>query len=173
MSARPSALFLVLALCGASAAEVITPLPELFAHKAKYDGKYSCVLGKTSFLFKKAASRNGNPYFTIWINDGDSKIKVFGFGVPKAFAEGDAIEACGKYEQVKKISNRVFYDEFTADVIITGAAMRSGLVDIDAAGRFALKGAAARSELVQLTTNKFVRAGAAPAVPAAPSVPSK
>jgi hypothetical protein len=156
---------LVMALCGSAAAEEITPLSVLFAHKAKYEGKFACVLGKTSYLFAKPASRNGNPYFTVWINDGDFKIKVFGFGSPKAFVAGDEIEACGKYEQVKKISNRIFYDEFTANVIMKGAAMRSGLVDIGPDGRFALKVTVAHSDLVQVTTNMLRKASPASTSP--------
>jgi hypothetical protein len=155
-------LVLVAALCGPAAAEEITPLPALLAQKAKYDGKFSCILGKTSFVFKKAASRNGNPYFTVWISEGEAKIKVFGFGAPKVFVEGDEIEACGRFDQVKKVSNRVFYDEFTANVIMAGAAMRSGLVDLGAGTRFALKGAAARSDLVQITTNNYRAAKSPP-----------
>lgn len=167
MSSRLSRLVLVAALCGSAAAEEITPLPFLFAHKAELDGKSACVQGKTSFLFTKAASRNGNPYFSVWIADGDSKIKVFGFGVPKVFAAGDVIEACGRYDQVKKVSSRIFYDEFTSNVIMTGAAMRSGLVVLGPSGGLALKGAAARSPLVQLTSSRFLRRGAA-ALPAKP-----
>jgi hypothetical protein len=148
---------------GAAAAEEITPLPLLFARKAAFDGKFACILGKTSVLSTKAASRNGNPYFTVWLSDGDSKIKVFGFGAPKVFAVGDEIEACGKYQQIKKISNRIFYDEFTSNVIIAGAAIRSGLVAISPSGAFALKAEAAHSGLVQITTNQFVRAPATPA----------
>ncbi len=127
-------------------------------------------MGKTSLLSTKAASRNGNAYFTIWLSEGDDKIKVFGFGVPKVFAAGDVIEACGKYEQVKKISNRIFYDEFTSNVIMKGPAMRSGLVDIRPDGSFALKAAVEHSDLVQLTTNRFVRASA---VSPASSPPAK
>jgi hypothetical protein len=150
-------LVLLLALGRPAAAETITPLSALFARKSDFSGKTICIQGKTSVLSTKAASRNGNPYFTVWIENGESRIKVFGFGAPKVFAVGDVIEACGRYDQVKKVSNRVFYDEFTSNAIMAGAAMRSGLADVSADGRLALKAAAARSELVQITTNQFQR----------------
>lgn len=158
-------LFFVLAFVAAAYAEEITPVADLLAQHVRFDGKFACVQGKTSVLFKKAASRQGNPYFTFWIGEGASKIKVFGFGVPKVFAEGDEVEACGRFDKEKHISSRVFYDELSANVILKGAAMRSGLVDISG-GRFAVKGASAHPGLVQLTTNLLKPAAPAKAPPA-------
>ncbi|MCX5789033.1 MAG: hypothetical protein NTX64_11085 [Elusimicrobia bacterium] len=134
----------VAALClalsaGRLAAEEVTPLPAVFKAKKAYDGRTICIQGKTTSLFQKY-SRHGHHYFTVWVSDGGEKIKVFGCGFP-TFSEGDAIEACGRYQETKTRSGRIFYDEFTANAILKGAAMHAGKVTLTPAGLQAGPGA--------------------------------
>ena len=123
---------LLVALVPPLAAEEVTPLPEVFKAKKAYDGRTICIQGKSFSLFQKY-SRHGHHYFTVWLGDGGEKIKVFGFGFP-AFTEGETVEACGRYQQTKTRSGRIFYDEFTANAILKGAAMHAGKVKLTAAG---------------------------------------
>ena len=125
-------LSVLMLLAGPLAAEEITSLQALFKTKKAHDGKYLCIQGRTATLFQKYSHR-GNHYYTVWINQGADKIKVFGFGFP-AFAEGEIIEACGRYQEIKKVSGRIFYDEFTASAILKGPAMHSGRVKITPKG---------------------------------------
>ena len=114
----------------------VTPLSAIFKDKKRYEGKPVCIAGPTETLFEKY-SRKGNHYFTVWLNEGEFRIKVFCFGFPK-FKEGDEIEACGQYLMEKWQSGRVFHDELTAKVILTGASMRSSRVAISSMGVVAL-----------------------------------
>ncbi|MBI5245074.1 MAG: hypothetical protein HY922_15530 [Elusimicrobia bacterium] len=120
-----------------SAAEEVVTVAELLKNKKAYDGRNLCVSGKTSTLFQKY-SRKGNHYYSVWVSEGKWKIKVFSFGFP-SFKEGDVIEACGLFLREKWVSGRVFYDEFSAQVILTGSAMRSGRVEVSSAGVVAVE----------------------------------
>lgn len=98
------------------AAEQLTPIGVLLKNKKAYDRKFCCIAGKTATLFTKV-SRHANPYFTVWLFDGNDKIKVFAFGKPP-FSEGERIEACGVFAIQHEVSTRVFYDELSAKVIL-------------------------------------------------------
>jgi len=110
----------------------VTPLSAIFKDKKRYEGKPVCIAGPTETLFEKY-SRKGNHYFTVWLNEGEFRIKVFCFGFPK-FKEGDEIEACGWYQAEKRVSGRIFFDEFTAEAVLSGKAMRSGRVELTPRG---------------------------------------
>ncbi|MBI3553199.1 MAG: hypothetical protein HY077_11940 [Elusimicrobia bacterium] len=119
-------LLILLALAAASSAEEITPVAAILKDKKSYDRRFSCVAGKSSVLFTKV-SRNKHAYFTVWIADGDAKLKVFGYGKPQ-FLEGERIEACGVFSVEHQHSGRVFYDEMSAKVILREGEIGKGRV---------------------------------------------
>jgi hypothetical protein len=114
------------------AAEVITPLATLIKNKKTYDKKWLCVADKTSTLFTKV-SHNAHPYFTVWLGDGDNRIKVFAYGKPP-FVEGDRIEACGMFTQEKHHGSRIFFDEISAQVILRDKAIGADQVILSSTG---------------------------------------
>ena len=120
-----------------SAVEPITPVAELLAGKKRHDGKLLCARGAASVLFRKT-SRKGNAYFTFWLNEGGSRVKVHSFGVPD-FAEGEEVEACGRFAVEKHVSGRVFYDELSAQSILKGEAIGAGYVELTPAGVLPVK----------------------------------
>jgi hypothetical protein len=113
---------------GSLAAEEITPIASLLKNKAAFDRKFCCVAGKTSTLFTKV-SRHAHPYFTIWVSEGEDKVKVFGYGKPP-FVEGEKIEACGVFSQEYHHSSRIFYDQISAKVILRGDEIGKGKVEL-------------------------------------------
>ncbi|HAH06412.1 MAG TPA: hypothetical protein DCM05_07785 [Elusimicrobia bacterium] len=123
-------------LAFSAAAEEVLSISALLKDRKGHNGKNVCIAGKTSVLFEKF-SRKGNHYYSVWVDDGSGKIKVFSFGYP-SFKQGDEIEACGQYLMEKWQSGRVFHDELTAKVILTGASMRSSRVAISSMGVVAL-----------------------------------
>ena len=128
---RPVLSLLVLSVVAASSrAEEITPIAALLKNKKAYDRKFSCIAGKTATLFTKV-SHHARPYFTIWVGEGEGKLKVFGYGKPP-FTEGEKIEACGIFTIEKHHSGRIFYDEFDAKTILRGDAIGAGRVILTA-----------------------------------------
>jgi hypothetical protein len=119
---------ILLALAVGARAEEITPIAALLKNKAAFNRKFCCVAAKTSTLFTKV-SRKAHPYFTIWLNEGDDKVKVFGYGKPP-FVEGEKIEACGAFTQEYHHSGRIFYDQVSAKVILRGDEIGKGKVEL-------------------------------------------
>jgi hypothetical protein len=117
---------LLLVLAAPVLGEEITPIPVLLKDKPAFDKKFSCVSGKTSTLFTKV-SRHGHSYFTVWIGEGNERLKVFGYGAP-TFKEGETIEACGVFSIQHTHSSRVFYDELSAKVILREGEIGKGRV---------------------------------------------
>jgi hypothetical protein len=119
------------------AVETITAVADLLSHTRAFDGKLVCLKGRTATLFRKT-SRAGNAYYTFWLNDGESKVRVFKFGVPET-SEGEESEACGRFASEKHVSGRIFFDELSAEVLLKGKAMGAGYVDITGAGVLPVK----------------------------------
>lgn len=118
---------LLLSLSAAAArAETITPIAELLKNKKAYDRIFSCIAGTSSVLFTKV-SHHGHPYFTVFLSEGDAKVKVFAYGQPP-FKEGEKIEACGVFTVEKHHSSRIFFDQFNAKNILRGEAIGAGRV---------------------------------------------
>ena len=107
-------------------AETITPISSLLKSKKTYDRIFSCIAGTTSVLFTKV-SHHGHPYFTVFVAEGEEKVKVFAYGAPP-FKEGEKIEACGVFTQEKHHSSRIFFDQFNAKTILRGEAIGAGRV---------------------------------------------
>lgn len=133
---KTACLALALALPALAAAEEVIPIGALLKARKEHNGRNLCVAGKTSTLFQKF-SRKGNHYWSVWVDDGTGRIKVFGYGYP-SFKEGEEIEGCGQYLVEKWVSGRVFHDELTTKVVLTGASMRAGRVLVSTAGVVAL-----------------------------------
>jgi hypothetical protein len=121
----------------AGAVEKVTPIADLLSHTRSYDGKLVCLKGRASTLFRKT-SRRGNAYYTFWLNEGGAKVRTFKFGAPDS-GEGDELEACGRFAAEKHVSGRIFFDELTAEVILKGAAIGAGYVELTPAGVLPVK----------------------------------
>ncbi len=98
------------------------------ADKKAFHDREFCVAGKSSTIFKKY-SRKGNHYYTVWLQEGGAKLKVFAFGFPD-FKEGDHLEACGKFSLEKWVSGRVFYEELAARSVRKAGPARAGEADV-------------------------------------------
>lgn len=127
---RPGWCLLALLLAAPAAAETITPIAAILAAKDRSHGQSFCVAGKPSTVFEKY-SRRGNKYFTVWLDDGTAKLKVFAFGAyPQPKDSVLPLEVCGRYLKQKMVSGRVFYDELDARVVLAGKRIGAGEVEI-------------------------------------------
>jgi hypothetical protein len=123
---------LLVLLAAPLAAEEITPIATILRKSKTYDRKWVCVADKSSTLFTKV-SHHAHPYFTVWLGDGQDKMKVFGYGKPP-FTDGERIEACGMFMQEKHHSGRIFFDELSAQVVLREKAVGADQVILSSTG---------------------------------------
>jgi len=114
-----------------ASAEPISKAGDVFKNREVVDGHVICAVGKVVEVDERFGRVTGKHLFRAKIDDGTGVLQVFAFGYFPKVAVGEPIEACGRYNKAKLHRNGVVYrDEIEATVILKGAGIASGLVDI-------------------------------------------
>jgi hypothetical protein len=101
---------LSVALLGWAASEA-TPV-QILKGPDQFDGKVVTLLGTVTNLDTRA-SRRGNSYYTFDLAGGGWSIKVISFGRPPC-RDGSIVIVEGVFQQAKRVSDHVFYNEVKA-----------------------------------------------------------
>ena len=111
VSAVIGALFLIFRFILPALAAEATPRA-LIASPERFDHTIVTVRGTITNL-KSTVSRRGNPYYTFDLSSGGQSVRVFSFGTPGC-KDGLPVTVEGRFDRVKRVSGRTFYNEIDA-----------------------------------------------------------
>ena len=112
-SMRAVIALLLLAVLGPNAAWALDASPsDIVANPHRYDGQSLTTTGRVTRL-RSTVSRRGNPYYWFELRDARSGVTVFSFGTPEC-SEGTRATVEGRFDKVKQVSGRTFYNEISA-----------------------------------------------------------
>lgn len=121
----------MLALALPAAAEPISKAGDILKNRGALDGRALCAVGKVVELNERFGRVTGKHLFRAKLDDGTGVLQVFAFGFFPKVANGESIEACGRFNKAKRHRNGVVYlDEIEAVAILKGAGIAAGVVDI-------------------------------------------
>lgn len=122
---------LVLALALPAAAEPITPAGDAVKGRDALDGRALCAAGKVVELDERFGRVTGKHLFRAKLDDGTGVLQIFAFGFFPKVADGERIEACGRFNKAKRHKNGVVYEnEIEVVSILKGAGIGAGKVEI-------------------------------------------
>lgn len=145
------ALALLLALAPAAGAgerapavEPIAPIGALLKNRDRANGRYFCVVGTPTVTENKVGRVTGKHLFRGQLDDGSGRLEFFAFGRFPLVKEGERVEMCGRFHKFKLHRHGVgFNNELVVEVMLKGANIAAGLVEVKPGGvRFLGKTAA-------------------------------
>lgn len=108
------AIFVVALVLPGLAAET-TP-GAILGNPAQFDGATVTLAGTITNL-RATTSRKGNAYYTFDLAASGQSIRVFSFGASPC-PDGAGATVDGRFDRVKRVSGRTFYNEVTAVKVI-------------------------------------------------------
>lgn len=106
-----SALVLIVGILVPVLAAETTP-GDLLNYPERFDHAAVTVRGMITNL-RATVSRKGNPYYTFDLASGGNSVRVFSFGTSPC-KDGSPATVDGRFDRVKRVSGRTFYNEIDA-----------------------------------------------------------
>lgn len=122
---------LALLLAAPAAADPITRAGDVLKNRDALNGRSVCVVGKATKLEERFGTVTGKHLFRGKFDDGTGELVIFNYGHFPKIAPDEPFQACGRFlKSYTSPSGKVYLNQITTSVILKGAGMNSGLVDI-------------------------------------------